>query len=274
VNGAPRLPDLAALSGEQKDRLIIDLWQTVQALDGAAPTAVPGTVTARRDLSALRARIGGTAASRRAWTPRRCGAATSRWLLVLPLVIGVGFLADFAVGRYQQRSLEASNRAALELENAAFNGLDAELLRVVYEPDGATYRAVMAMHNTYPGTTLHIMLNPVRVFVQVGQSWQEQPARAATEAGWGVVALTGDRDYQAVFQVEANDWRELIPGYMHVRIDSDMLISRRAEPGSDIVERNNRFYVYLKPQNADDAAIKRRSHFAGTPPVFIPMPPH
>jgi hypothetical protein len=117
---------------------------------------------------------------------------------------------------------------------------------------------------------LHIMLNPVRVFVQVGQSWQEQPARAATR----VVALTGDHEYQVAFQIESKDWRELIPGYMHVRIDSDMLISRRSDPGSDIVERNNRFYVYLKPQDADDAMIKQRSHFTGTPPVFIPMPPH
>lgn len=270
MNGAPRLPDLARLSGEQKDQLIIDLWQTVLALDGAAPAPVPGTVTARCDLSALRARIGGTAASRRAWTPRKRGAAVSRLLLVVLLVIGMGFLADFAVGRYQQRSLEASNRAALELENAAFNGLDAELLRVVYEPDGVTYRAIMAMHNTYTGTALHIMLNPIRVFVQVGQSWQEQPARAATR----VVALAGDHDYQVAFQVESKNWRELIPGYMHVRIDSDMLISRRGDPGNDIVERNNRFYVYLKPQDADDATIKQRSHFTGTPPVFIPMPPH
>jgi hypothetical protein len=65
-----------------------------------------------------------------------------------------------------------------------------------------------------------------------------------------------------------------MPGYMHVRIDNDMLISRSSEPGNDIVERNNRFYAYLKPQGADDEAIKRRSKFPGAPPVFIPMPPH
>jgi hypothetical protein len=54
-----------------------------------------------------------------------------------------------------------------------------------------------------------------------------------------------------------------------------MLISRSSEPVSDeIIERNNRFYVYLKPQGADDSAIKRRSNFPGVPPVFIPMPPH
>jgi macrolide transport system ATP-binding/permease protein/lipoprotein-releasing system ATP-binding protein len=60
-------------------------------------------------------------------------------------------------------------------------------------------------------------------------------------AGWGVVELSGDRGYQAVFRIEARDWRELIPGYMHIRIDRDMLVSRSSEPGNDIVERDNRF---------------------------------
>ncbi len=69
-------------------------------------------------------------------------------------------------------------------------------------------------------------------------------------------------------------WAELIPGYMHVRIENDMLISRSSEPKDNIVERDNRFYVYLKPQGADDDAIRRRSNVSGTPPIFIPMPPH
>ena len=83
----------------------------------------------------------------------------------------------------------------------------------------------------------------------------------------GVVELSGDRDYPITRS-------RLTPGYMHVRIDSDVLISRRSEPGDDIIERNNRFDVYLKPQHADDAAIKRLSHFPGLPPVSILMPAH
>ena len=46
------------------------------------------------------------------------------------------------------------------------------------------------------------------------------------------------------------------------------------EPGDDVVERRTPFYVYLKPHGADDADIKARSKMSGTPPVFIPMPPH
>jgi hypothetical protein len=275
VSDVPQLPDLSKLTEAQKDELIVSLWQTVLALEGGGEQRPAEVAAPPRGVDELRSRIGRTAASRRAWTPRRGhGFLESRLLLGVLLVIGLGFLGDFAIGWYQQRSLEVRNRAALVLENAAFNGLDAELLRVVDDPDGRSYRATMAMRNLYPDSSLYVMLNPLRVFVQVGLVWQEQPAHAPDGAGRGVVKLTADHDYQVTFQVDAKDWTELMPGYMHVRIDNDMLISRSSEPGNDIVERNNRFYVYLKPQGADDEAIKRRSKFRGAPPVFIPMPPH
>ena len=35
------------------------------------------------------------------------------------------------------------------------------------------------------------------------------PAHAPGGAAWGVVRLTGDHDYQVVFQVDAKDWAEL-----------------------------------------------------------------
>ncbi|VTZ21825.1 conserved hypothetical protein [Methylocella tundrae] len=118
------------------------------------------------------------------------------------------------------------------------------------------------------------MLNPPRVYVQVGLTWQEAPAQAPLGSALGVVKLDGGREYSLVFQTDLKDWSQLIPGYMHVLIQSDMLISQSSEPKDDIVERDNRFYVYLKPQGADDAWIKSRSNFPGVPPIFIPMPPH
>src|SRR5262245_9080450 len=57
---------------------------------------------------------------------------------------------------------------------------------------------------------------------------------------------------------------------MHTRIQSDMLISQNSEPEDDIVARNNRFYVYLKPQGADDSAINRRGNFPGAPQSSSP----
>jgi hypothetical protein len=112
------------------------------------------------------------------------------------------------------------------------------------------------------------------VFVQTGMTWQEVVSNAKTEPSPWLIKLDGAKEYSVVFQADLKDWAELIPGYMHMRIQSDMLISQSSEPEDDIVARNNRFYVYLKPQGSDDAAIKRRGHFPGAPPIFIPMPPH
>ena len=193
---------------------------------------------------------------------------------MLIAVIGLGFIADSGAGWYQRRLVSQHEKSALELRNAAFSGLYVELIHVAYEPDGKSYRATLNMQNSNPEVPLYVMLVPARVFVQAGMIWRELPSNAQGGSSSSVVKLDGGRQYSVVFQADVKDWAELIPGYMHIRIQSDMLISRSSEPKDDIVERNNRFYVYLKPQGSDDAQIKRRSNFPGVPPVFIPMPPH
>ncbi|MGH6841877.1 MAG: hypothetical protein ACREDV_07260, partial [Methylocella sp.] len=230
----------------------------------------------------LRERIRQTAPSRRAQaryeSPTRLGRGfeflESKVLCVILVAIGLGFLADFGVGWYQRHLLAAREKAALELQNAAFAGLYVELIRIAYESDGKSYRATLNMQNSNPDAPLYVMLIPARVFEQTGMTWREVPSNALSDPSPRVVKLDGARQYTVTFQADVNDWTELIPGYMHMRIQCDMLISRSSEPKDDIVERSNRFYVYLKPQGSDDAAIKRRSNFPGTPPIFIPRPPH
>ena len=65
-----------------------------------------------------------------------------------------------------------------------------------------------------------------------------------------------DNPVEIAFTPEIKGFAELIPGYMHVRVQANLLVSRRAQPGRDIVERRTPFYVYLKPHGADDAAIR------------------
>jgi hypothetical protein len=279
VRPPPKLPDLGALTDAQKDELIVSLWQTLIATDAAPepPAAMP--VPSVQD---WRNRIGRTAPSRRAQasagTPARLGSGLgfleSKLLLGVLVVIGLGLLADTGVVWYEQRALDTNRRTALELRDAAFAGQYIELVRVTYEPDGKSYRASLTMQNDNPDVPLYIMMTPAQVFVQSGFTWKEVPVQAPKGGDWGVVRLDAGQDYQIVFQADAKDWAELIPGYMHVRIQSDMLISRSSEPKDDIVERDNRFYVYLKPQGSDYVAIRRRSKFPGDLPVFIPMPPH
>ena len=138
-----------------------------------------------------------------------------------------------------------------------------ELKRIVAEPDGQSFRMTLALQNTSPAGPLYVMLNPVAVYVQSGMVWQQVPSRPADPAGAGVVTVAKDHAYDVVFTPDVANWAELMPGYMHVRIQDDLLVSQRAQPGDDVVERRTPFYVYLRPPGS-----------AGPPPLFIPMPPH
>jgi hypothetical protein len=153
-------------------------------------------------------------------------------------------------------------------------GLYIELASISYEPDGKSYRVSMSMRNINRGAPLYVLMNPVRVFEQSGLSWKEVPSRAADGQSWGVVKLADRHTYEAIFEPNLTEWTELIPGYMHIRIQNDMLVSQSSEPADDIVERKNPYYVYLKPHGADDEAIRQRSRYSGKPPMYIPMPPH
>jgi len=130
------------------------------------------------------------------------------------------------------------------------------------------------MKNLDPEHPIYVMLSPVRVFEQSGLVWKEVPARAASGQAAGVIKLTDRHTYETVFEPNLKDWTELMPGYMHIRLANNRLISQRSEPDDDIVERNDRYYVYLKPHGADDEAIRKRMKYPGEPPVYIPMPPH
>ena len=279
-------PDLAKLSPQEKDALIRDLWRQVavgqsearllkRRLGMAEPAgeALEGAL-----LDKLR-----EAAPRRPSQPpagiamklgRRLDLWRSPVVLSVIAIVLLAFAVDGGVGLYQARALKEQRQARLLLEHEALTSLYVELKRIVQEPDGKSFRMTFAMQNVDPSVPLYVMLNAVGVYVQSGMSWQQVPSSPVTGTSWGVVKLVDAYSYEASFTPEVANWAELIPGYMHVRIQSDMLISRSAQPGNDIAERRTPFYVYLKPHGANDADIKARSKMSGTPPVFIPMPPH
>jgi len=197
-----------------------------------------------------------------------------------PVLVGVlmllltGFAIDAAVGLYQARALREARQARLLLENTATRSLYVELKGISYEPDGKSYRMTLFLQNTSPAGPLYVMLNAVAVYVQAGMVWQQVPSRPAKGVSWGVVKVVDGYTFDVVFTPDVANWAELIPGYMHVRIQSDLLVSEKAQPGNDVVERRTPYYVYLKPHGANDEDIKARSKSTRTPPIFIPMPPH
>lgn len=192
---------------------------------------------------------------------RRLGLWRSPAVAGVVALVLLGFAVDGGVGWYQARALKQHRQARVELENTALSALLVELKRIVYEPDGRSFRMTVTLQNGNPAVPLYVMLNPVGVYVQSGMSWQQVPSRPVDGVSWGVVKVVDDFSYDVLFTPEVANWAELIPGYMHVRIQDDMLVSQKAQPGDDVVERRTPFYVYLRPHG-------------GKPPVFIPMPPH
>jgi len=132
----------------------------------------------------------------------------------------------------------------------------------------------LSLQNLDPEQPIYVMLSPILVFEQSGFTWHEVPAQASTGQATTVVKLGERRSFQTIFEPNLKDWTSVMPGYMHIRFDNNMLISQRSDPEEDIVERDDPNYVYLKPYGADDEAIRRQLRFTGAPPVYIPMPPH
>jgi len=281
-----RRPDLAKLSASEKDALIRDLWRQVAAGQSEARLLRRrlgiSEEASEKGESALLERLREVSPRQPAEPPTGLAVRLGRGLRLWqsPAVMGTvavlcaAFAIDGGIGIWQQRALQQQRQARLLLEHEARSSLYLELKGIVLEPDGKSYRMTMAMQNIDPARPLYIMLNAVGVYVQTGMTWQQVPSRPVGEASTGVIKLTDAYTYDVLFMPEVAGWAELIPGYMHVRIQADMLISRSAQPGNDIVERRTPFYVYLKPHGANDAEIRARGKMSGTPPVFIPMPPH
>ena len=57
---------------------------------------------------------------------------------------------------------------------------------------------------------------------------------------------------------------------MHIRFESTSLVSGRAEPEDDIIDRRDRYYVYLKPHGADDAALRAAHEVSRRPAGLHP----
>jgi hypothetical protein len=276
------------MSDADKDALIARLWRDLQ--EGRARSRklerrlATGTGDHAQDvhqasplLTRLQQAAAGTRTPRLSHPPglgRRLALLRSNRLIAAAAIVTLAFAVDFTVGKYQQYWLEQKRQADLRLQHAAFEGMYVEVVNVAYEADQKSYRLTMKFTNDESSHPLYVMQSPVRVFEQVGLSWKEVPSRDSLGEATRVVKLTDSYTFETIFEPNHKDWTELIPGYMHIRFQSDSLISERSNPDDDIIERTDRYYVYLKPHGADDDAIRKQLRIRGDPPVYMPMPPH
>ena len=173
---------------------------------------------------------------------RGLGLLKSPVLIGLVTVTVVVFALDFGVGWYQQRQLDQRRATRKCSFSKPLSPISLSMLvNIAYEPDGKSYRLTQTLQNLDPEHPIYVMLSPVRVFEQSGLVWHEVPAQAPNGRSTTVVKLTDKYSFQTIFEPNLKDWTELIPGYMHVRFDNDMLISQRSDPDDDIIERDDPF---------------------------------
>jgi hypothetical protein len=160
-----------------------------------------------------------------------------------------------------------------EVEAIALSQLRAGIKSITALEPGR-YELTYELANASAGRAIHVLAPSLRAYVQVGRQWVEVPLQAADDRAGSVARVTGRETFSYRFEAHREDYARLFSRYMHVRIASTILVSPSATPRDDLFERNDSYYVYLKPADADDRDILREARFDGRPPLWIAMPPH
>ena len=207
----------------------------------------------------------------------RLGAEFRPWLLAVSAwVVPAVFMAlslNQGVALYQRHLLHKRQQAREVLEDAAQLWLRANIDDITYAA-GSSYSLTLSLENLSPDKAVFAMSPALRAYVQVGLTWKEIPTRSVDGLDGRVARVIGRRTYQFEFEPNVKEYTEQLTGYMHVRLTGTTLVSQHSDPGNDLVERVDDYYVHLKPHGADDEAILRKTRFPGKPPLWIPMPPH
>jgi energy-coupling factor transporter ATP-binding protein EcfA2 len=196
-----------------------------------------------------------------------------RLISIAAILFFTVMIAGYGVGRYQQMRLEEARRKHSELETLALSSLRSDVQSVRELGDGR-YELTLYLWNVRGGKPIFVMSSGVQAYVQVGSVWQELRLKPEDAGANSVLEIVGKQLYRYSFEAHPEKYTELLPHYMHVRFADNMLVSPQSNPRDDLFERKDNYYVYLKPCNVDDKVILKDVKFDGTPPVWIPMPPH
>lgn len=182
---------------------------------------------------------------------------------------------DYVVGYRQEKFLEEKSALKKKLERLAWYSLRSDIKEVLYE--GNKYRITLRYENPFPEDELFIMVPAIRCLVQVGTLWKEVPVHdvaSKTEAS-SVIKLDKPYIMDRLIEVPFRNFEEVLPGYMHVRVNSISYVSSNSISKEEIAEKNEDFYIYLKPYYADNTKVAKKYSFVNNEvPIWIPMPPH
>jgi len=201
------------------------------------------------------------------WTSvRRVGFAVA-------VVFGLALALNEGAARYQRYEIETRRARLAALEELATSTLRSDIESIT-SLGNHRYEVTIYIENTRQNPPIFVMSPSVQAFVQVGTGWQEAPLSPIAEATAAVLRITKRQLYRFTLETHVEKFTELLPHYMHVRVTNNMLISPESTPKDELFQRNDNYYVYLKPDNISDETIAKDVHFPGAPPLWIWMPPH
>ena len=200
-------------------------------------------------------------------------AAAGRALVFGGLIFGLVLFGNHGLARYQRHQALMRKERLDALEELATSTLRSEIASVASLGE-RRYKVTIYLENTGIDKPIYVMEPNVQAFVQVGSDWRELPLTPASDAMASVLKVTGKQLYPYILDARVDKFTELVPHYMHVRFTNNMLISPESTPQDDLFPRNDSYFIYLKPNNVDDATITKDIRFAGPPPLWIWMPPH
>ena len=189
------------------------------------------------------------------------------------LIFLVIFMANAGVERYQRHQMEARRERLAALEELATSTLRSDVDSIASLGDNR-YEVTIYLENMRSDPPIYVLSPSLQAFVQVGTDWREAPLAPIADASASVIKVTGRQLYRFTLEARFEKFAQLLPHYMHVRFTNSMLVSPAGTPTDELFQRNDSYFVYLKPDNVDDATILKDVRFPGPPPLWIWMPPH
>ena len=180
--------------------------------------------------------------------------------------------ADWAVGRWQQGLVQARKDYRVRLDRLAFHAVRTGIEDIRHQPDGS-YRVRFIIQNAFD-EPLYVMMPTVEAFIQVGPQWSSIPVTEPPEerVEGSVVRLVGERTADRFLTIEQADYTESIPGYVHLKMTLESIVSPEQNPQEEVGERKEDLVIYLK----DYRWASDRGRHPGRPtfsekPEFIPL---
>ncbi len=167
-------------------------------------------------------------------------------LIIVTIIAGLISL-DYYVGYRQTILLEERAAQRKKIERLAYYLERTTVEDISYTGNGNQYKMRLRYENVRPEEEMWIMINTIKVFVQVGTLWRELSVNdmRMKRGDYSVERLNDPLTMTVFFDMQYKNYMELMHGYMHMKIGSLSYISAEAVAKEDIIEKYEDVFLYL-----------------------------